>query len=118
MRRMGCVLIVALVLMITPAGAMRRVHARYRGGAHTMEAAIRATWPARLHREALNVAWCESRGSSTARNGQYRGYFQMGRWEWATYGQGSAYDGEANAAAAYRYYRANGNSWRRWECRP
>jgi hypothetical protein len=101
------------------AAAMRRVRAPYprMGTAPGLEAAIRANWPAHLHRQALNVGWCESRGKANARNGQYRGIFQMGRREWATYGRGgNPFNSHHNAAAAYRYYKVAG--WRPWECRP
>jgi hypothetical protein len=109
----------ALTVSAPPAAAMRRVRAPYPGygKAPAMEAAIRATWPASLHRQALNVAWCESRGQAGARNGQYKGHFQIGRKEWAKFGKGgNPYNAFHNSAAAYRYYRAAG--WRPWECRP
>lgn len=100
--------------------AMRYVRVPYpgEGTAPGMERAIEATWPSHLHREALNVAWCESRGRASARNGQYKGHFQMGSSEWRRYGSGSPFDPIGNSAAAYRYYRAVGGSWRPWECRP
>ena len=96
-----------------------RVRAPYPGSgtAPAMERAIQTTWPGRLHRAALNVAWCESSGRASARNGQYRGHFQMGRTEWAQFGAGNPYDASDNAAAAYRYFRAAG-SWRPWQCQP
>jgi hypothetical protein len=82
-----------------------------------MEAAVRAAFPANLQRAALNVAWCESRGKANARNGQYKGHFQIGRHEWAKFGKGgNPYNGYHNAAAAYRYYQVAG--WGPWECRP
>jgi len=98
---------------------MRYVRAPYPGAgtAPMMEAAIRSTWPDQLEREAMNVAWCESRGEASARNGQYRGHFQMGRSEWARYGAGNPYNPVDNAAAAYRYFQAAG-SWRPWQCQP
>jgi hypothetical protein len=101
------------------ADAMRRVRAPYprTGTAPAMEAAIRSAFPAHLHRQALNVAWCESRGKANARNGQYKGHFQIGRREWATFGKGgNPYNAHHNAAAAYRYYKVAG--WRPWECKP
>jgi hypothetical protein len=115
----GSVLSVATVAPATPASAMRRVRVPYPGPgtAPAMEAAVRAHFPARLHRQALNVAWCESRGRASARNGQYKGHFQMGRREWATFGRGgNPFNASHNAAAAYRYYKVSG--WRPWECRP
>lgn len=114
-----CALFAALPAAAAEAGGMRYVRAPYprMGTAPTMEAAIRITWPDHLERQALNVAWCESRGKASARNGQYRGHFQMGRREWARYGAGNPYNAVDNAAAAYRYFRSAG-SWRPWECQP
>jgi hypothetical protein len=98
---------------------MRYVRSPYPGvgTAPAMEDAISTTWPARLHRQALNVAWCESRGRAGARNGQYKGHFQIGRSEWQKFGNGDPYDAVSNSAAAYRYYAAVG-SWRPWQCQP
>ncbi len=101
------------------AEAMRRVRSPYpkAGTAPAMEAAIRAAFPARLQKAALNVAWCESSGKANARNGQYKGHFQMGSREWAKFGGGgNPYNGHHNARAAYRYYKVAG--WSPWECRP
>ena len=39
-------------------------------------------------REAVAVAWCESRLTTTAANGQYRGLFQMGSYERGLFGHG------------------------------
>ncbi len=100
-------------------GSMRRVRSPYPGSgtAPSMEAAIAASFPAVLHRQALNVAWCESRGRASARNGQYRGHFQIGKTEWSRYGSGNPFNPYDNSRAAYRYYQAVG-SWRPWECQP
>ena len=107
----------AAVSRVGSAWPMRRVRRDYpRGAAPRMEAAIRASWPTHLHNQALDVAWCESSGKASARNGQYRGYFQMGRKEWAKYGSGSPFDAHANVRAAYRYYRVAG--WGPWQCQP
>lgn len=66
--------------------------------------------------DALEVSWCESRFDVDARNGQYRGIFQMGSWERRKYGHGStAY---SQARAAYRYFVATGKTWRPWSCKP
>ena len=99
--------------------AMRYTRARYPGvgTAPAMEAAISVTWPDGLERQALNVAWCESKGAARARNGQYRGHFQIGRSEWKRFGSGDPYNAVDNAAAAFRYYSYAG-SWRPWECQP
>lgn len=67
-------------------------------------------------RQALAVARCESNYSTLARNGQYRGLFQMGRHERATYGHGPT--ALAQSRAAYRYFVASGRTWGPWECKP
>lgn len=67
-------------------------------------------------REALSVSWCESRHYKWARNGQYRGLFQMGEWERDTYGH--APGAWAQARAALRYFRASGRDWSPWTCQP
>lgn len=68
--------------------------------------------------QALAVADCETGGtfSTSARNGQYLGLFQMGERERATYG--NAWDALGQARAAYRYFVASGRDWSPWECRP
>ena len=98
---------------------MRYVRSPYpgRGTAPSMEAAISAVFPATLHAQALNVAWCESKGRASARNGQYRGHFQIGRTEWRRFGAGNPFNAVDNTRAAYRYYLAVG-SWRPWQCQP
>jgi hypothetical protein len=63
---------------------------------------------------AQRVAYCESRYSTTATNGQYRGMFQMGSSERERFGHGSS--ALAQSRAALRYYRIAG--WRPWECKP
>jgi hypothetical protein len=67
-------------------------------------------------KQALAVAWCESKWYVWAVNGQYRGIFQMGEWERRTYGHGSG--AWAQARAAYRYFVASGRDWSPWACRP
>ena len=71
---------------------------------------------ARYCGEALEVAWCESRFSTTARNGQYLGLFQMGSSERHRYGHGRTV--RAQAVAAHRYFVASGKDWSPWECKP
>lgn len=68
-------------------------------------------------RDAVRVARCESGPSIdvNARNGQYRGAFQMGRRERKVYGHGRTI--LAQARAAHRYFRAAGG-WSPWECKP
>lgn len=109
----------ALASLASPASAMRRVRVAYPGigTAPSMEQAIARTWPSHLHRQAMNVAWCESRGRASARNGQYRGHFQIGRKEWQMFGSGNPFNPIDNSAAAYRYYRHVG-SWSPWQCQP
>lgn len=113
----------AVTVACLSASAMGSVGKRYDGSAPQLEEWVAQTWPVELVDEAIQVAWCESRGKPTARNGQYMGLMQMGRREWAKYGKGkSAYDPIANLEAAYRYYqyrrKLNGNGWAAWQCSP
>jgi hypothetical protein len=65
--------------------------------------------------QAVDVAWCESRLSTTAQNGQYLGLFQMGSSERRIFGHGpSAHD---QALAAHRYFVVSGRDWSPWSCR-
>lgn len=106
----------------TPASASRSPYPP--NASPKLESTIRATWPAHLHRAALNVAWCESRGNARAVNtatGRYHGLFQLGRREWQKYrphrpDYPSIYSPIANSAAAYALYQDRG--WQPWECRP
>jgi hypothetical protein len=66
--------------------------------------------------EAFRVVACESGFSTTARNGQYLGMFQMGEWERRTFGHGDT--ALEQAQAAYRYFVASGYDWSPWTCRP
>jgi hypothetical protein len=64
--------------------------------------------------QAVAVAWCESRLTTTARNGQYRGLFQMGSYERSLFGHGrTAHD---QARAAHRYFVRSGRDWSPWAC--
>lgn len=66
--------------------------------------------------EALQVAHCESRFSTSARNGQYQGLFQMGSSERSLFGHGqTAYE---QARAAHRYFVRSGRDWSPWSCKP
>jgi hypothetical protein len=65
--------------------------------------------------EAIAVAWCESRHSTTAQNGQYLGLFQMGSYERSLFGHGST--ARAQALAAHRYFVRSGRDWSPWACR-
>jgi hypothetical protein len=69
----------------------------------------------RYCREAVAVAWCESRLSTNAENGQYLGLFQMGSNERRLFGHGSsAYE---QSQAAHRYFVYSGRDWSPWGCR-
>jgi hypothetical protein len=65
--------------------------------------------------EALAVAWCESHLSTSARNGQYLGLFQMGSYERRLFGHGNT--AHAQALAARRYFVRSGRDWSPWSCR-
>jgi hypothetical protein len=79
------------------------------------EAAIRHVFGPRYAGEALAVARCESGLSRNARNGQFRGLFQLGSWERRRYGHGDT--ALEQARAAWRYFVASGRDWRPWSCR-
>lgn len=66
-------------------------------------------------REAVAVAWCESRLTTTAANGQYRGLFQMGSYERGLFGHGDT--AHEQALAAQRYFVLSGRDWSPWGCR-
>jgi hypothetical protein len=65
--------------------------------------------------QAVAVAWCESHLSTSARNGQYLGLFQMGSFERQLFGHGDS--AHAQAAAAHRYFVRSGRDWSPWSCR-
>jgi hypothetical protein len=67
-------------------------------------------------RQALAVSWCESRHSTTAQNGQYRGLFQMGSYERRRFGHGST--ARDQAIAAHKYFVRSGRDWSPWSCKP
>jgi hypothetical protein len=70
--------------------------------------------------EAVEVSDCETGGTFSvgATNGQYRGLFQMGESERATYGHGSTPLAQAWAAKAY--FDDSGQDWSPWDprCQP
>lgn len=66
--------------------------------------------------EAVDVAWCESRHVPTARNGQYRGLFQMGNYHNHRPGMQNPYGVLENSIAAADLWAEQG--WRPWACRP
>lgn len=86
---------------VAPEEHVRAVHKYYRS-AHR--------W------QAIKVSFHEGGWRTEARNGQYRGTFQMGTWERATYGHGSSYDAQARASS--RYFYASGADWSPWEVKP
>lgn len=65
--------------------------------------------------EAISIAWCESRLSTAAQNGQYLGLFQMGSYERSLFGHGRS--AHAQAKAAHRYFVRSGRDWSPWSCR-
>jgi hypothetical protein len=69
----------------------------------------------RYCRQAISVAWCESRLTTTAQNGQYLGLFQMGSSERRLFGHGQT--AHRQARAAHRYFLRSGRDWSPWGCR-
>jgi len=67
-------------------------------------------------RQAVAVAWCESRLDTSARNGQYLGLFQMGWNERRLFGHGPT--ALAQSRAAHRYFVRSGRDWSPWGCKP
>jgi hypothetical protein len=65
--------------------------------------------------EAIDIAWCESRLTTSAQNGQYLGLFQMGSAERRLFGHGES--AHAQALAAHRYFVRSGRDWSPWSCR-
>jgi hypothetical protein len=78
--------------------------------------AICAVFGARHCRDAIAVAYCESRLTTTASNGQYLGLFQMGSTARRTYGHGTS--PYAQAKAAHAYFVSSGRDWSPWSCKP
>jgi hypothetical protein len=68
----------------------------------------------RYCRQAISVAWCESRLTTTAQNGQYLGLFQMGSSERRLFGHGQT--AHRQAIAAHRYFVLSGRDWSPWGC--
>lgn len=93
----------------------RKDHAWQHKCGKSVKATIRCVFKA--HGEAaISVAKCESGLSTTARNGQFYGIFQMGENERATYGDGST--ALAQSQAAHKYFIASGSDWSPWQCKP
>lgn len=101
-----CLFIASCLLWVTDAHARPPVPPR-------VFVAVRAAWHERAERvQAFNVAWCESRYKTTARNGQFLGLFQMGAWARARYGHGTT--AVAQARRAHAYWADVG--WAPWTC--
>ncbi len=66
--------------------------------------------------EAVAVAWCESRLTTTAQNGQYLGLFQMGPSARQLFGHGRT--ARDQAVAAHKYFVRSGRDWSPWSCKP
>lgn len=69
-----------------------------------------------LWREAMIVSYGESTWHHWARNGQYRGLFQMGATERRKTGWTSDVNGQVRASALWN--RMNGGRWSKWDCKP
>jgi hypothetical protein len=93
---------------------LRRQEARRRASASPK--VVICTVFGRYCHQALAVAWCESRYSTTAQNGQYLGLFQMGWYERRVFGHGRS--ARAQAVAAHRYFVLSGRDWSPWGCKP
>jgi hypothetical protein len=107
---------VATRLGVTLTDTQARAVADWWARPRTVEDLIRGRWAGTGHADrAVRVARCESGLDPAARNGQYRGVFQMGRRDWARYGAGDIHDAAANVDAAYRYWLVAG--WSPWSCR-
>lgn len=125
---MSCRLLIASLFLIAVLVCTSAANAHYRPGVHNQEHAIIWAFCGHQYRilcghglGAIVVSRQESAhywytGCADARNGQYRGCFQMGDWERRNYGHGN--NPWAQAAAAYRYFRATGSDWSPWSCKP
>jgi Lysozyme like domain len=67
-------------------------------------------------KEAVAVAWCESRLEPDAQNGQYLGLFQMGSLERRVFGHGRT--ARRQSLAAHTYFVSSGRDWSPWTCKP
>jgi hypothetical protein len=69
--------------------------------------------------ELRNVAWCESRLSASAQNGQYRGLFQQGpMFEQTAIGRAGFSVWDPVAAALSTAATVEREGWAQWECKP
>jgi hypothetical protein len=94
---------------------LRRREARRKANAPP-KVAICDVFGRRYCGQALSVAWCESRHSTTAQNGQYLGLFQMGSYARGLFGHGRT--ARQQALAAHRYFVMSGRDWSPWSCKP
>jgi hypothetical protein len=94
--------------------AVRKQEARQRA-AMSPKAAICDVFSRYCH-QAVAVAWCESRLTTTAQNGQYLGLFQMGSSERRLFGHGAT--ARVQAEAAHEYFVRSGRDWSPWSCKP
>lgn len=108
-------IIVFVIVLFVAFAATNDVPASTTHGSRPVPLAICDVFGERHCAAALEVAWCESRFNTDARNGQYRGIFQMGSWERRTFGHG--HTAEAQARAAERYFIRTGRDWSPWSCR-
>jgi len=97
------------------------------GNAHTRwtvrsACKIMVAWPFNSSdQEAVTVAWCEGTFNPRARNGEYRGTFQMGDGERARWGHGPTIEAQAIAASGYYEYDRDvtgGGGFGPWSCKP
>lgn len=109
----GCLVLVACVAV---AAAFARPGRPASVPAYPAALAVCEVFGDRYCGPALRVAWCESRLDVKARNGQFRGLFQMGAGERRRWGH--AGDPWTQASAAYRYFLASGRDWSPWVCKP
>jgi hypothetical protein len=126
-------LVVPLLLagwLLLVSASIARAH--YLPGRHNAVHAIQQIWCGKTNRscaagdDAIRVAKCEAsdlwwwkRNRPTqAVNGQYLGFFQMGRDERRKYGHGP--DAWSQARAAHFYWVVTGRDWSPWDpaCRP
>lgn len=119
-------LLLLAVLLTFAAPATAEAH--FEPGRHNAVHAIQLVWCGKSNvscpdsRAAVVVAKCEASSyywwklnrPTWARNGQYRGMFQMGESERARFGHGP--DPWSQARAAHAYWSISG--WYPWQCLP
>ena len=86
------------------------------------QAMIVTTWPADLHDQALDIAYCESRGRPLAIGAAGEiGLFQIMPGYWQSFcaehaAPGDLYDPVQNSRCALAIWQRSG--WQPWSCRP